>query len=183
MYALWFAIHKENQYITLIFDNADKARAAFREFIWMCAQHSITPEADNTILFTNNSKICFVSAQTAAKGSVKGRNIDLMIIDEAAWLDEHTFNDIIACLFPTLSCKATNQIILSSTVGSVYHPFFKLVEYSQNRQLSSFNITKVPWNCVPGRTKRWLKQMFINCGEKFTQQEYLNEWQASLNLV
>lgn len=179
MYALWFATHKENQYIALVYENADKARAAFHEFIWMCTQHSITPEADNAILFTNNSKICFVSAQNAAKGSVKGRNIDLMIIDEAAWLNEQTFNNIIACWFPTLSCKTTNQIILSSTVGSIEHPFFKLIEYAQNNQYSSFAITKVPWNCVPGRTIRWLKRMFINYGEKFTQQEYLNEWQAS----
>lgn len=159
MYALWFAIHKENQYIALIFENAEKARAAFHDFMWICTNHSINTE-DNAILFTNNSKICFISAQTAAKGSVKGRNIDLMIIDEAAWLNEHTFDDLIACLFPVLSCKATNQIILSSTVGNVDHPFFKLVEYAQNNQYSSFAITKIPWNCVPGRTKRWLRRMF-----------------------
>jgi len=178
VYALWFAIHKENQYITLIYDNADKARAAFRDFMYMSTNHSVSA-TDNAILFTNNSKICFVSAQNAAKGSVKGHNIDLTIIDEAAWLDEQTFNNIIACLFPMCACRKTNQIILSSTVGSVDHPFFKLVEFAQTHQLSSFDITKVPWNCVPGRTKRWLKQMFIDLGEKFTQQEYLSEWQGS----
>lgn len=165
MYALWFAIHKENQYIALIFENAEKARAAFRDFMWICTNHSISAE-DNAILFTNNSKICFVSAQTAAKGSAKGRNIDLTIIDEVAWLNEHTFNDVVACLFPMSACQKTNQIILSSTIGSVDHPFFKLVEYAQNHQYSSFAITKIPLNCVPGRTKRWLQRMFTDMRRK-----------------
>ncbi len=94
--------------------------------------------------FENGSMIY---ADATLGNSVRGKSLDFVYIDEAAFVDDwDTFS---ASVLPTLSAGPDPRLILTSTPNGLNH-FFYYVENAKAGK-NGFEYIEVPWWLVEGR--------------------------------
>jgi hypothetical protein len=118
-----------------------------------------------------------ISAATSPDG-IRGYSIDVLYLDEFAFIDSHVADEFIASVFPVVSSGKTTKIVITSTPNGMnhFHEMWQeaLDEYDEvahNAESSKFVPVEVPWNAVPGRTDEWAMEQRKLIGEiRFTQE-------------
>jgi hypothetical protein len=118
-----------------------------------------------------------ISAATSPDG-IRGYSIDILYLDEFAFIDSHLANEFIASVFPVVSSGKTTKIIITSTPNGtnffyeMWQEALEAYDESNNDPASSkFVPVEVPWNAVPGRTEEWAREQKKLIGElRFTQE-------------
>ena len=184
IYALWFALFKPDKFIAIMsFKHAASKEILMRikdiyntlpDFL------KLQPKINNVEMlgFVNGSKIF---AAPFKSNSIKGRSIDLLIFDEAAFTNDNDFKDFLWSVFPTQAARPDAQMIMCSTPHGTEHGFYEIWKKSLAGQ-NSFIPTKLKWNCVPYRTAEWKKKKMLEYGEMFFKQELDAEFITSKSL-
>ncbi len=111
-----------------------------------------------------------VLAAATSSDAIRGYTIHCLILDEAAFIEN--FDKFYSAVLPTISAGEETKLIMSSTPNGLNHfyRFWKDAEEGRNQFYKIF----VPWDRVPGRTKKWKQETLEAMGNdqaKF-EQEY-----------
>lgn len=181
IYVLWYIIFNPDKSVAIMSYKLDAAKEILYKIreIYCNLPEFIKPTAtinNNKILkFENNSYIIAVACSGKA---IKGRSIDLLIADEAAFIRKPDFDGFLMSVFPTQAGRRDAQTILISTPHGIDHGFYEIWKKAINGE-NSFVPSKIRWNCVPYRNEEWKEQMIRDYGQAFFEQEYAVEFIGS----
>lgn len=181
IYALWYMIFNPDKSVAIMSYKLDAAKEILYKIreIYCNLPEFIKPAAtinNNKILkFENNS---YIIAVACSGNAVKGRTVDLLIADEAAFIRKPDFENFLMSVFPMQASRPDAQMILISTPNSIDHGFYEIWKRAINGE-NSFVPSKIRWNCVPYRNEEWKEQMIRDYGSAFFEQEYAVEFIGS----
>ena len=177
VYILWYALFNGDKTIAVLANKEDQAKeimlrirsAILKLPLWL--QQGINPDrggwSKESIGFDNGTKIfCAASGSSA----IRGKSVDLMLVDEFAFLPEEEAKDFIKSVFPTQSGRKDAMMILISTphgMNEFYNIWMKAISGA-----SSYVPAKIQWYEIPGRDEAWKKRMIRDFGIQMFQQEY-----------
>ena len=179
IYALWYMIFNPDKSVAIMSHKLDATKEILYKIkeIYCNLPEFIKPAAtinNNKILkFENNSYIIAVACSSNAM--IKGRTIDLLILDEAAFIRKHDFDSFLMSVFPMQASRRNTQTILISTPNSIDHGFYEIWKKAINGK-NSFVPSKISWNCVPYRNEEWKEQMIRDYDPVFFEREYAVEF-------
>ena len=178
IYALWYMIFNPDKSVAIMSHKLDAAKEILYKIkeIYCNLPEFIKPAAtinNNKILkFENNS---YIIAVACSSNAIKGRAVDLLIADEAAFIRKPDFDDLLKSVFPTQVSRRNAQMILISTPNSIHQGFYEIWKRAINGK-NSFVPSKIRLNCVPYRNEEWKEQMIRDYGAAFFEREYAVEF-------
>lgn len=161
MYALWYAMTFPNKSVALVSSRLIQAmeildRVKFTyETLPEEKRAGVITYNKSEIKFDNGSKITCRAAQATA---FKGHSIDVLIIDQMAWISNSICYDVWQALMPTI--VNADKIILNSCPSSDEGLFHHLWTTDQ-----SFIKMEIPWYEHPYRDDAWAQQYRDQLGE------------------
>jgi len=185
VYALWYAIFYDNKIIGIVSNKESSAKMILSRLkhmyenlpFWL--KPGVKEYQKKGVTFDNGTQI-IVSATTP--DAFRGQTINLLICDEFAFVPKSQAVDFWSANYPTVSASEESKIIIISTPNGMYNIFHKI--YSQaERKENAFYTTKVSWEQVPGRDKKWAEREIKNLGKTKFMQEYAVEFLGSTHTV
>jgi hypothetical protein len=179
-FILWYIIFHADKTVALLANKGDTAREILGR-IQLAYQHlpkwlqqGIIEWNKGSFVLENNSRV--IAAATSSD-AIRGYSINLLFIDEAAFID--TWDEFFTSVYPTISSGSDSKIVLVSTPNGLNH-FHKIwVEAEQEK--NQYKPIKVMWYDVPGRDETWKTDTIAAMSfdtEKF-EQEYCVEFLGS----
>ena len=171
--ALFWAMKTTNILVYWVSPTAAQATKVYNQLLEMIVGMPFVlsnkgGQGDTEILFTNGSKILFRSA--AQEDSLRGETIEYLIVDEAAFIKESVFGEI---LLPMLNVRGKKCLIISTPKGKNWffnqyqRGFGNDVNYKSFKFISSDNPYSNP--VIIGIAKENLPDVLF-------RQEYLAEF-------
>jgi hypothetical protein len=156
----------------------DRVKIAYRQLPkWL--QQGVVKFAEHEIVLENGSKII---AKPTSKTAIRGKSINLLVLDEFAHVPNHIADEFYAATYPTISSGKTTKLVIISTPNRI-NLFYKLWTDSVHKRNSFFPI-KVSWREVPGRDEEWRKNEISNTSqEQFNQEHELSFESGSDGLI
>lgn len=179
-FMLWFALFHSDKTIAILANKLDLAKEQLENLKnayvmlpeWM--QAGVESWAKTRITLSNGTKI--ICAATSVDG-IRGMAINLLYLDEFAFVPGHIAEQFIASVFPTISSGMTTKLIITSTPNGMNH-FFQLWDAAE-RKKNAFVPKQIAWNAVPGRTEQWARDRIGEIGEIRFNQEFKCEFIGS----
>lgn len=173
MYILWYALFHKSKCIAVLANKAAQAaeillrikNAYIKLPLWL--QQGLKKWNNGEIVMENETKI-FCGASSSS--SVRGKSIDLLLVDEFAFIDDNMATAFMQSVFPTQAAKKDAMMMLISTPKGMNH--FYAIWQKAKAGKNSFIPCKVQWNEVEGRDQAWLEKQIRDNGEQFVAQEY-----------
>lgn len=173
LYILWYALFHKSKNIAVLANKAAQAseillrikNAYIKLPLWL--QQGLRKWNNGEILMENETKI-FCGASSSS--SVRGKSIDLLLVDEFAFIDDNMATAFMQSVFPTQAAKKDAMMILISTPKGMNH-FYDIWQKAKTGK-NSFIPCKVQWNEVEGRDEAWLEKQIRDNGPIFVEQEY-----------
>ena len=168
-YSLWLSLFNSDKNVLIISIKQEvskeiitKVRFA-NEHLPSWLKERETTNNHMSLRFENGSQI---SATSSAKDAGRSKALSLLIVDEAAFIEEA--ETIWTSAFLTLSTGG-KAIILSTPngVGNWFHKMWVNAEKKKN----DFKLIKLPWNLHPDRDQRWRDEQTKQLGAKGASQE------------
>jgi hypothetical protein len=118
--------------------------------------------------FHNGSRI---TISTTTGSAIRGTALNLLILDELAFIDDHLVDEFWKSVYPTISRAKTSRIIIASTPngkGNLFHKLYTEAEKGEN----GFNALRIEWDEIPGRDEEWKREQIRALGsiESFLQE-------------
>jgi len=185
VFALWYAIGNKDKSVLICAnkfktakDILQRIKLAYEELpLWL--KPGILEWNAASIKFDNG---CKITAEATSGSSGRGGSINVLILDEFAFLKNSCEAEFLQSVFPVVSSSKTSKIIIVSTPNGMGNEFYRTWNRVQlklndedDRNLI-WHTVKIDWWEVPGRDERWKKQQletFNGSEEKFLQ-EYGN---------
>jgi hypothetical protein len=179
-FVLWYIIFHADKTVALLANKGDTAREILGR-VQLAYQHlprwlqqGVVEWNKGSFVLENQSRV--IAAATSSD-AIRGYSINLLFIDEAAFIDN--WDDFFTSVYPTISSGQESKIILVSTPNGLNHFYSIWVNARENR--NGYQHMFVRWESVPGRDENWrqstLASMNFNL-EKFDQ-EYNCEFLGS----
>jgi hypothetical protein len=179
-FILWYIIFHKDKTVALLANKGDIAREILGR-IQLAYQHlpkwlqqGVKEWNKGSFELENNSRV--IASATAAD-AVRGYSINLLFIDEAAFIEN--WDEFFSSVYPTISSGTESKMVLVSTPNGLNHFYKTWIGAKEER--NGFNPIKVMWHDVPGRDEKWktetLQTMDFDT-EKF-EQEYCVEFMGS----
>lgn len=173
LYILWYALFHKSKCIAVLANKASQAeeillriKNAYTELpLWL--QQGLIKWNNGEISMENKTKI-FCGASSSS--SVRGKSIDLLLVDEFAFIDDNMATKFMQSVFPTQAAKKDAMMMLISTPKGMNH-FYDIWTKAVAGK-NSFIPCKVQWYEVEGRDEKWLQKQIQDNGEMFVNQEY-----------
>lgn len=125
--ALFWALNKPKQLIYWVSPTSSQATKVYNQLLEMIVTYPFLKsykgsKADTEMVFANGSRILFRSA--AQEDSLRGETIEYLIIDEAAFIKQMVFSEI---LLPMLNVRGKKCLIISTPKGKnwFFHQYQK----------------------------------------------------------
>jgi hypothetical protein len=179
-FILWYIIFHKDKTVALLANKGDIAREILGR-IQLAYQHlpkwlqqGVKEWNKGSFELENNSRV--IASATSAD-AVRGYSINLLFIDEAAFIEN--WDEFFSSVYPTISSGTESKMVLVSTPNGLNHFYKTWIGAKEER--NGFNPIKVMWHDVPGRDEKWktetLQTMDFDT-EKF-EQEYCVEFMGS----
>lgn len=181
IYILWYMIFNPDRCVALV---TNKLAMGAEILARIKEMHAMLPDFIRPTVIKNTKEYFKFENRTAVivisshSNSIHGRSIDLMVIDEAAFITKSTFEDFIRSVFPTQAGCPHSQMIMISTPHGIDHGFYEIWTRALEER-NSFIPSKIRWDCTPGRDDEWKERMIRNYGQAFFKQEYACEFIGS----
>lgn len=178
-YMLWYALFNQDKTVAILANKLELAKEQLENLKsiythlpeWM--QPGVESWAKTRIKFSNGTKI--MCAATSPDG-IRGMAINLLYLDEFAFVPSHIAERFIASVFPTISSGKTTKLIITSTPFGL-NSFFNIWNEAE-RGTNGFVPLRIPWN-VAGRDEEWAREKIAEIGEISFLQEYKAEFIGS----
>lgn len=179
-FILWYIIFHSEKTVALLANKGDTAREilgriqlAYQHLPkWL--QHGVTEWNKGSFELENNSRVIAAATSSSA---IRGYSINLLFIDEAAFIDN--WDDFFTSVLPTISSGSETKIALVSTPNGLNHFYSIWINSIQKR--NQYSYMQVDWTKVPGRDAKWKQETLAAMNfdiEKFAQ-EYECEFLGS----
>jgi hypothetical protein len=185
VYALWYSIFNPDKVIGIVSNKESSAKmilARIRRMyeclpVWL--KPGVKDYSKTYVTFDNNSQI---KISATSEDAFRGESMNLLICDEFAFVAQNQAEEFWASNYPTISASKEAKIVIISTPNGMFNIFHRL--YSQaERGENTFAHTKVSWDEVPGRDKKWADEQLKNLGKQKFRQEFAVEFLGSTNTV
>lgn len=113
----------------------------------------------STLTLENGVKIL---AASTSSNSIRGMTINLLFLDECAFVSDYIWDEFFNSVLPTISGGKTSKIIMVSTPKGMNH-FYKIYKDAAEDR-SNFKAIKVPWWERPDRDEEWKKNVLMEMG-------------------
>ncbi len=192
IYLLWTALFFNDNKILLV---ANKEATAIEIFTRIRMAYEMMPNwvkspvddslggyGKTSMGLENGSRI---SISTTTGTAARGQSCNILVIDEAAFIEEHMMDPFWASVFPIVSSIPDGKVFMCSTpngTGNLFHQIYSGAVDKSN----GWAYDKVLWNDVPGRTEKWAQKIKSGlASEEKWKVEYecyfLNTGTSSLN--
>jgi hypothetical protein len=179
-FVLWYIIFHKEKTVALLANKGETAREILGR-IQLAYQHlprwlqqGVKEWNKGSVELENNSRVL---AAATSSDAIRGYSINLLFIDEAAFIDN--WDTFFTSVYPTISSGKESKIVLVSTPNGLNH-FYALWQNAQEGR-NNYNPIKVLWQDVPGRDEKWRQDTIAAMNfdtEKF-EQEYCVEFMGS----
>ena len=179
-FILWYIIFNPDKTVALLANKGDTAREILGR-VQLAYQHlpkwlqqGVKEWNKGSFELENNSRV--IAAATSSD-AIRGYSINLLFIDEAAFIDN--WDEFFTSVYPTISSGKESKIVLVSTPNGLNHFYSIWVNAMENR--NGYSYLKVNWQDVPGRDEKWKNDTLAAMNfdtEKFNQ-EYNCEFLGS----
>ena len=179
-FILWYIIFHSEKTVALLANKGDTAREILGR-VQLAYQHlpkwlqqGVVEWNKGSFVLENNSRV--IAAATSAS-AIRGYSINLLFIDEAAFID--TWDEFFTSVYPTISSGSESKIILVSTPNGLNH--FHATWANAMKGTNGYHPILVNWQAVPGRDEKWKSDTIAGMNfdlEKFDQ-EYNCEFLGS----
>lgn len=179
-FILWYIIFHSEKTVALLANKGDTAREILSR-IQLAYQHlpkwlqqGVAEWNKGSFELENNSRV--IAAATSAS-AIRGYTINLLFIDEAAFIDN--WEEFFTSVYPTISSGSDTKIVLVSTPNGLNHFYSIWINAKEKR--NNYYYKEVHWNDVPGRDEKWREDTLAAMNfdvEKFNQ-EYSCEFLGS----
>lgn len=179
-YLCWYSIFNKNKNIMVLAHQKSMAveiltriKGMIQELpLWI--QQPAIKWNEGSIGFKNGSRITCSATQTK---SVRGNTVNLLYLDEFAFVEPHIANEFIASVFPTISSMETAKVIISSTPRGLnfFHQMWVDAETKRKSGTAGkkdFKTMKVTWEKHPKRDEEWKRNEISKIGKIRFSQEY-----------
>lgn len=190
-FILWWGIFHKDQLIAMIGNKLSLAKEQMQQLrdsysrlpVWL--QPGVKLWNKTSIQFSNNSRIIVSSS---SPDNIRGFSINLLYLDEFAFLRPNLATEFIASVMPSISSGKTTRCIITSTPNSMNH-FYDMWQTSLEEDQAAVEFDKgnnnlyvrsvVKWYEVPGRTEAWANAEKLKIGDQRFRQEYECEFVGS----
>lgn len=190
-FILWWGIFHKDQLIAMIGNKLSLAKEQMQQLrdsysrlpVWL--QPGVKLWNKTSIQFSNNSRIIVSSS---SPDNIRGFSINLLYLDEFAFLRPNLATEFIASVMPSISSGKTTRCIITSTPNSMNH-FYDMWQTSLEEDQAAVEFDKgnnnlyvrsvVKWGEVPGRTEAWANAEKLKIGDQRFRQEYECEFVGS----
>jgi hypothetical protein len=179
-FILWYIIFNPEKTVALLANKGDTAREILGR-VQLAYQHlpkwlqqGVKEWNKGSFELENNSRV--IAAATSSD-AIRGYSINLLFIDEAAFIDN--WDDFFTSVYPTISSGKESKIVLVSTPNGLNH--FYSIWVNAVEQRNQYKHKFVRWENVPGRDEKWKTDTLAAMNfdlEKFDQ-EYNCEFLGS----
>ena len=181
--ALWMMVFQRDKAILVVATKQDTAKNLVTKVKFMYdnlpswLQIGFTEKNKLALRLKNGSQIKAVSA---ASDAGRSEAISLLIIDEAAFIEENRIEDIWGSSQQTLSTGG-RAIVLSTPngTGNFFHRMWVKAQEGRN----GFTPTKLPWTVHPERNQEWRDKQDDELGPRMAAQECDCDFSTSGNTV
>jgi hypothetical protein len=169
--ALWTMLFNENKMVLVLATKQDTAKNLLSKVIYaydnLPSWLKLKAKEKNklSLKLSNGSYIIAVSA---ASDSARTYAASLLLIDEAAFIDD--IEETYASAQQTLATGG-KSIVLSTPNGTTNWFCDKFEEAEENFPKSTFRPIRLKWNVHPERTQAWRDQQTLDLGPKMAAQE------------
>lgn len=177
---LWYIIFHPNKTVAILANKADTAREILSriqlayEHLPKWLQQGVVEWNKGSFVLENGSRVL---AAATSSNNIRGFSINMLIIDEAAFIDG--WDEFFTSVFPTISSGESTKLVLVSTVNGLNH-FYKITSLARQEK-NNYKLISVPWTRVPGRDEKWKEEILAGMNydyQKF-RQEFENEYLGS----
>lgn len=187
-FILWYGMFHKDKVIAMLANKLNLAKEQLQQLrdsylalpYWM--QPGVKLWNKTSIQFSNNTRI--LVAATSPDG-IRGFSINLLYLDEFAFLREGLADEFTASVFPSISSGKTTRVIITSTPNGM-NLFYRMWEEAVDENTathaelqSKYIRSTVLWKEVPGRTEQWGLDEMNRIGEQKFRQEYECEFIGS----
>lgn len=190
-FILWWGIFHKDQLIAMIGNKLSLAKEQMQQLrdsysrlpTWL--QPGVKLWNKTSIQFSNNSRIIVSSS---SPDNIRGFSINLLYLDEFAFLRPNLATEFIASVMPSISSGKTTRCIITSTPNGMNH-FYEMWQTSLEEPQAEAEFEKgnnnlyvrsvVQWHEVPGRTEAWANAEKLKIGDQRFRQEYECEFVGS----
>ena len=182
-YLLWFLLFNPEVTVAVLANKGAIAREMIARMVTMLEsvpfflQPGVKILNKGSIEFANDSKV--VAAATSSS-SIRGLSINLLYLDEFAFVDDaETFY---TATYPVVTSGKDSKVIITSTANGVGNMFYKIYQSAVHDQ-SEYKHFTIAWDDVPGRDDEWKKETIANTSEAQFEQEYGNSFLGTGNTL
>ena len=182
-YLLWYLLFHPEVTVAVLANKGAIAREMIARIVTMLEsvpfflQPGVKILNKGSIEFSNDSKV--VAAATSSS-SIRGMSINLLYLDEFAFVDDaETFY---TATYPVITSGKDSKVIITSTANGVGNMFHKIYESAVHEQ-SEYKSFIINWYDVPGRDKEWKEMTIANTSEAQFEQEYGNSFLGTGNTL
>lgn len=171
--ALFWSLDKSNMIIYWVSPTAGQSQKVYKQILDMVIETPFVKsykasQGDTEIFFVNGSVIKFRSG--AQENSLRGESVDYLIIDEAAFIKQSTFQEI---LLPMLNVRGKKCLIISTPKGKNWFFFMYNRGVLQEKGYKSFKFTSLD---NPYSNPEVIKSAKKSMPDVLFRQEYLGEF-------
>lgn len=184
-YICWMIIFKADVQIGIMAHKGAGAREVLSrvqtgyENLPKWLQQGVVTWNKGDIELENGSKV-ITSASTG--GAIRGKTINFLYIDEAAFIPHNIAEQFFTSVYPTISTGKTSKVIITSTPNGMNY-FYKMYKNAESKK-SEYKFLSIPWHRHPDRDEKWKKQTIANTSEQqFTQEFEIEFIGSNLTLI
>lgn len=187
LFLLHYILFNKEKTVAILANNERTASDILRKLkdsyeqlpLWM--QQGVVEGGWSKTTIKLENKCLVISGSTSSNG-IRGRTINLLFLDEFAFVPNNVADEFIASVYPTISSGKSSRIIMVSTPKGMNH-FFNI--WSQSiRGENNFTPIKINWWEVPGRDKAWKEATIQDVGPiKWNQEFECLEKNMNLNII
>lgn len=174
--AIKWALDTNNQCVMVVSPTDGQVKKIYKQMVLMLipklkpiiTSMKASP-GDAEITFNNGSTILFRSAQ--AQDTLRGYSNTHLILDEAAFISEETWNTILA---PSLTVKGKKTLFTSTPKGNNF--FARLYDKGLNDKTLKYKSFKLTYHQNPFANVEFILEQEINLPDEIFRQEYLGEF-------
>lgn len=171
-YILWYVLFNEDKFVAILANKAKTSREILNRVklayealpVWL--QQGVRTWNKGDIELENNSRIM---AESTASSAIRGFAINLLYLDEFAFVPSNIAEEFFTSVYPTISSGKTSKILISSTPNGMNHYYKMWTEAVEGS--NGFAHIEANWRQIPGRTQEWADNERRVLGE----QKYLQE--------
>lgn len=181
-FILWYILFHADKTVALLANKGDTAREILGR-VQLAYQHlpkwlqqGVNIWQKGSFELENNSRV--IAAATSSD-AIRGYSINLLFIDEAAFIDN--WDEFFTSVFPTISSGSESKIVLVSTPNGLNHFYKTWINSSAVENRNGYVGIRVTWQDVPGRDEKWKNDILAGMNfdtEKF-EQEHCCEFMGS----